>query len=174
MRKTIIIAAFSLAALALATPAFAGKVGFVDLQRVLDLTTMGKDASKEIAAKADELTISGKKKELELRTMGDNYQKSEAALSDAAKQSKREELQKKASEFYQFQQQAGFEMENFKLERFKKVIAKVKEISTRLATSGGYDLVLLKVEDQATEGSVVLYGSSSVDLTDQIVRQMNQ
>jgi Skp family chaperone for outer membrane proteins len=34
--------------------------------------------------------------------------------------------------------------------------------------------VLLKVEDVLTEGSVVLYGASSVDLTDQVIRQMNQ
>jgi Skp family chaperone for outer membrane proteins len=157
-----------------ASPAWAGKVGFVDLQRVLDLTTQGKEVSKQIAARVDEVKNGLKKKELEFATLRDNFQKSESALSDDAKKAKVAELQQKMGEFYQAQQQAGYELESYKLELFKKVIAKVKDLTQKLAASEGYDLVLLKVEDQMTEGSVVLYGASSIDLTDKVIRQMNQ
>ncbi|NLH49045.1 MAG: OmpH family outer membrane protein [Myxococcales bacterium] len=172
--RRITVAVICLAVVLAAAPAFAGKVGFVDLQKVLDLTKMGKEISKQIAARTDELKIEVKKKELEVITLRDQLQKSEAALSEAAKKAKYEELQTKMGEYYQLQQKAGYDLESAKLELFKKVIAQVKDISSKLAVANGYDLVLLKVEDVMTEGSVVLYGASSVDLTDQIIRQMNQ
>ncbi len=173
MRKTMLFAGVALLALGLATPAFAGKVGFVDLQKIMDLTRTGQDFKKQLAAKSDELTIAGKKKDLEFRSMVDAYKKSEAALADAAKQSKQEELQKKYQEMAQFQQQAMEEMTAFKLDGMKKIFAKIKEITQKLAASGGYDIILLKADDEATESSFVLYGASSVDLTDLVVRQMN-
>jgi outer membrane protein len=174
MRKTLLFVATCLLAALVAAPAWAGKIGFVDLQKVLDLTNMGKDISKQIATRTDEVKINLKKKELEVVTLRDNLQKSEAALSEEAKKAKFEELQMKMGEFYQAQQKASYELESFKLESFKKVIAKVKVLTQKIAVAEGYDLVLLKVEDVLTEGSVVLYGASSVDLTDQVIRQMNQ
>jgi len=173
MRKTMLAAFVCLTVMLIAVPTFAGKVGFVDLQKVLDLTKMGKQVSKEIAAKTDEWKIKVKKAELQVVTLRDELQRSESALSDEAKKKKVEELNKKLMEFQQLYQQASMEVEQFKLEQFKKIIAKIKEVTNTIARSEGYDMVLLKVEDVMTEGSVVLYGSASVDLTDKVIRQMN-
>jgi len=172
MRKTMLWIVV-VTAVCLATPAFAGKVGFVDLQKVLDLTTMGKDISQKVAARTDELKIKVKKAELKVQTMQDQLKKTESALSDDAKREKYGELQKQIMEYQNLYQQSAMDIEKFKLDLFKTVIGKVKEITNKLATADGYDIVLLKVEDVMTEGSVVLYGAGSVDLTDKVIRQMN-
>jgi len=173
MRKTLIVAA-CLLAVSVVTPVWAGEIGFVDLQKVLDLTTQGKQISQQIAARTDEAKIELKKLELEFVTLRDQFQKSEAALADEAKKQKMEELQGAYMKLQNMQQKASYELEAYKLENFKKVIARIKEITQTIAKAEGYDLVLLKVEDVMTEGSVVLYGSTSADLTDRVIRQMNQ
>lgn len=174
MRKSLIVAVCLLAVCVAAPAAWAGKIGFVDLQKVLDLTTQGKQISQQMATRTDEAKIEMKKLELEFVTLRDQFQKSEAALSDEAKQKKMEELQAAYMKLQNMQQKASYELEAYKLENFKKIIARIKEITGTIAKADGYDLVLLKVEDVMTEGSVVLYGSTSADLTDRIIRQMNQ
>jgi len=156
-----------------AQSAWAGKVGFVDLQKVLDLTKLGQEISKKIAARTDELKIKVKKAELKVITLRDQIKRTESALSEEAKKKKYEELNRLIMEYQQIAQQAMMDIEQYKLELFKSLIAKIKTITAKIAASQGYDLVLLKVEDVMTEGSVVLYGSPSVDLTDMVIRQMN-
>jgi len=173
MRKTILAALLVLAMVIAARPAFAGKVGFVDLSKVLELTKMGQEISRKIAARTDELKIKVKKAELKVVTLRDALKRTESALSDEAKKKKYEELNNALQEYQQIAQQAMMDIEQFKLTLFKELISKVKVVTSKLAASNGYDLVLLKVEDVMTEGSVVLYGSSSVDLTDLVIRQMN-
>lgn len=172
--KVLGLAAVCLVALSAAAPAWAGKVGFVDLQKVLDLTTTGKQISQEIQTRTDAVKIEIKKLELKFVTMRDDFEKNQAVLADEAKQAKLEELQKAYVELETAKQKKMMEIEGYKLDQFKVVIAKVKEITNKLAQEQGYDIVLLKVEDVMTEGSVVLYGAASVDLTDQVIRQMNQ
>jgi Skp family chaperone for outer membrane proteins len=173
MRKFVLITV-CLLAVTLAAPAWAGKVGFVDLQRVLDLTTQGQEISKQISTKQDDAKIGLKKMELEFVTLRDNYEKTKDALAPEAKAGKEKELQQKYMILQQAAQKAQYDIEGYKLENFRQVIAKIKEITNTLAQSKGYDLVLLKVEDVMTEGSVVLFGAKSVDLTDEVIRQMNQ
>ena len=72
-------------ALLAAAPAWAGKVGFVDLQKVLDLTTTGKQISQEIQARTDAVKIEIKKLELKFVTMRDDFEKNQAVFSDDAK-----------------------------------------------------------------------------------------
>jgi len=101
MRKTVLAAFLCVAVMLAATPAFAGKVGFVDLQKVLDLTKMGKEISTQIAALTDEWKIKVKKAELKVVTLRDELQKTEAALSDEAKKKKLQELQNLMMEYQQ-------------------------------------------------------------------------
>ena len=173
MRKIILAALLVLAVALGAQSAWAGKVGFVDLQKVLDLTKLGQEISKKIAARTDELKIKVKKAELKVITLRDQIKRTESALSEEAKKKKYEELNRLIMEYQQIAQQAMMDIEQYKLELFKSLIAKIKTITAKIAASQGYDLVLLKVEDVMTEGSVVLYGSPSVDLTDMVIRQMN-
>ena len=87
---------------------------------------------------------------------------------------KYEELNKLIMEYQQMYQQSMMEIERYKLKLFKKIIGRIKEVTNTIAVSEGFDIVLLKVEDVMTEGSVVLFGASSVDLTDKVIRQMNK
>ncbi|MDP8222029.1 MAG: OmpH family outer membrane protein [Candidatus Lernaella stagnicola] len=173
MRKWIIVSV-CLLAVAVATPAWAGKVGFVDLQRVLELTSQGQQISRDIEARQSEAKIKLKKMELEFVALRDSYEKTKDALTDEAKGQKQQELQQMLGKLQQGGYKAQMDLEAFKLENFRTVIAKVKGVAEKIAGEKGFDLVLLKVEDVMTEGSVVLYGSSSVDLTDEVVRRMNQ
>lgn len=174
MRKIVLLTAFCLIAALAASPAYAGKVGYVDLQKVLDLTKMGQEISQKIAARTDELKIKVKKAELQVINLRDQIKRTESALSEDAKRKKYEELNKLIMEYQQLAQQAMMEIEQYKLKLFKKIIAKIKDVTNKIAMNEGYDIVLLKVEDVMTEGSVVLFGASSVDLTDKVIRQMNQ
>ncbi|HPM77508.1 MAG TPA: OmpH family outer membrane protein [bacterium] len=173
MRKLMLAVIVGLIVTLTAGPALAGKVGFVDLQKVLELTKMGKDINQKMATRTDELKIKVKKAELKVITLRDEVQKTASALSDEAKREKYEELNKLMGEYQQVYQQSAMEVEQYKLELFKALIAQIKTITAKIASSEGYDIVLLKVDDVMTEGGVVLYGSSSVDLTDKVIRQMN-
>jgi len=176
--KTRNLAIFVAVAVALAlSPAAAtaqGKVGFVDLSRALDLTTKGKGITKDLANKRDELELQIKEMELNMLTKKDDLNKKKDALSDEAVKAKMKELNQLGMEYQAAVQSATVDFEKYKVELLKNFIERMEAIAQQVAKEEGYAIIILKVEDFMTQSSVVLYGDKSVDLTDKVIRRLNQ
>ena len=174
IRVTCLMVGLLFCSLALPAAAQASKVGFVDLSKALELTDMGRKIQKDLASKQDEIEIKVKSMELNLLNMKDDYNKKRDGLSEEALQEKQRAMQEAGMQYQQYVQNASMEFEKFKLGLLKGFIDKMQEHTNKIAASEGFDMVILKVEDFLTGSSVILYGSKDADLTDRVIKLLNE
>ena len=171
-----IITVFMATALLLisATVSFAGEVAFVDFERALQLTDKGRDLQKKLAAMKDDMELDLRKKELSLAKLREELETQKDVLAEEAKKAKFQELQKG---MMQFQQSLGQYEQSFEQNRVKLVrsfVGDLEAVATVVAKEQGYKIVILKTEDAIIRRPLVIYGDSSVDLTDLIVKLLNE
>lgn len=177
MRKTMLLLLAGLLAALLMLPAAVlaqSKIGYVDLSRTLELTDLGKKIQKDLAARRDEIEFKIKEMEVNLLGLKDQYNKKKDGLSDDAIRGMEREMQQKGMEYQGLLQNSQIEFEKFKLDQLKGFIGKVEELTSSMAKTEGFTMVLLKVEDFLTGSSVVLYGDKNHDLTDKIIKRLNE
>ncbi len=171
MKKVIILTAAAL--LLCAAASYAGEVAFVDLDRALQLTDKGKETQKKLAAMKDDMELEMRKKELELRKLQEEIETQKSVLSEEAFKTKVQEFQKG---MMAYQQRASEYTQSFEQSRVKLIrsfIGDLEAVANVVAKEKGYKIVILKVEDVITSSSLVIYGDPEVDLTDVVVKKLN-
>jgi len=146
----------------------------VDLDKALQLTVRGKETQKKLAAMKDDMELEMRKKELSLRKLQEELETQKDVLSEEAKKAKVQEFQQG---MMQYQQRAAEYQQSFEQNRVKLIrsfIGDLEAVATVVAKQQGYKIVILKVEDAITNSSLVIYGDSSVDLTDLVVKRLNE
>jgi outer membrane protein len=163
--RTAALAAVALALAPLAARAADARLGYVDLQRALEVIDEGKVAKAQLKKDFDE-----KQKQLDQRTdevkrLDADFQKQSMVLAADAKASKAAEIERKKVEVQQYfvglqQELAGREREVTRV-IFDKMLGVVRE----LAESEGFIMVL--------DRNTVLYAPASLDVTNEVVRKYN-
>jgi outer membrane protein len=171
-----IITVFMATALLLisATVSFAGEVAFVDFEKALQLTDKGRDLQKKLAAMKDDMELEMRKMQLNLRKMDEEFAAQKDVLSEESKKAKWQEMQKG---MMQYQQSLGQYEQSFEQNRVKLIrsfVGDLEAVATVVAKEQGYKIVILKTEDAIIRRPLVIYGDSSVDLTDLIVKRLNE
>jgi outer membrane protein len=140
------------------------KVGFVDLQRTLLETSVGKKAKKSFEATKS-------KKQADLDKKQKNFQKAAAELDRQRMMLKPDVLEKKTRELEQ--QYVEVQQTYAKLERelaeaqaklIQDILKKAGPVIKSIASRGGYALVV--------DRSAVLWADDAVDLTDELNKQI--
>lgn len=145
------------------------KVGYVDSQKVLDDSLMG----KQIKDSVNEYVQSRQKiidiEEAELRKLQEEISKQEAILSPDARQEKEELFQKK---FMEYQKKVGELQKEIqqrrteKLEEFNNELAKVVKT---IGEKEGYAIIFNNLDV-----NVVMYAKPSLNLTGRIIQEMDK
>ncbi len=139
------------------------KIGYIDMQKAIQETSLGKkaksDLEKEFNAKKAEL----QKKEADLKKMDEDLRKKASALSDEVRNKKMQELQTEAMKFQREVSESQQNIQTKERELTKPILEKLQKSLESVATSGGYTMVLEKGEQS------VLFAKKSLDLTEQVV-----
>jgi outer membrane protein len=144
------------------------KIGYVDMQKAIKETSVGKKAKKELEKDFNAKKAALQKKEADLKKMNDDLEKKKVALSDDVKAKKAQELQQ---EMLKFQREVGESQLNIqKKERdlTQPILEKLQASLDKVAKEGGYTLVLEKNEQS------VLWAKKEVDLTDAVVKEFEK
>ncbi|HXZ25319.1 MAG TPA: OmpH family outer membrane protein [Nitrospiria bacterium] len=146
------------------------KIGYVDAQAVLDQSKPGQ-ASKEVLeqyVKSRQQLIDTD--EEEIRQLEEDLKKQSAVLSADAQKEKQEALQRK---YISYQKRAGEltkEVQDRRAEVLKDFNRQLVQAVQHVADRGGYAMVL----DKEIEGGVVLYAKEPMNLTDQVVKELDR
>ncbi|HTP42896.1 MAG TPA: OmpH family outer membrane protein [Nitrospiria bacterium] len=146
------------------------KIGYVDAQAVLDQSKPGQ-ASKEVLeqyVKSRQQLIDTD--EEEIRQLEEDLKKQSAVLSADAQKEKQEALQRK---YISYQKRAGEltkEVQDRRAEVLKDFNRQLVQAVQHVAEQGGYAMVL----DKETEGGVVLYAKEPMNLTEQVVKELDR
>lgn len=142
------------------------KVGVVDMQRAIQTSEAGKKAKAEL-----EGAFNKKKKELQaeevaLKKMQEDFQKQQAALSDASKKKKQTEMQERFMKYQELLQKSQSEIQGKEQEMSKPIIARIRTIVAEVAKKRSFSLILEKNEN------VVIFSEDKDDITDDVLKQL--
>ena len=154
-----------LAVLCLTGTAFAeSKIGYVDLQKALNLSKAGVSAKTEISDLVKKYEDQFKQMQDDLKTQKSNLEKQAGILSESARTDKEREYQQSVKELQRFQKDVKDELQAKDAEHTKRIINELFDILKKIGKDGGYTIILEK-----NEGAVI-YADESIDLTDQLIK----
>lgn len=174
MRKATILAVIiSLCVLCSGMARAEGKVGFVDFGKVLELTDKGAAVRKKIAASKESIELQIQTKELELRKMQEELKTKKDVMAKEAFEAKMQEFNQMFTDYQKFIQSNQVKFEELRVKQIRGLVSDIEDVVEKVAKSNGFTLVIMKFEDLVTNSSLVLYGDSSIDLTDMVIKSLN-
>jgi Skp family chaperone for outer membrane proteins len=184
LRTTVLI--ISLLAF-LSVPALAQtKIGTVDLRKLFDGYWKKKQAEAALNDRKAQLDTDDKSMHDDLKKGGEEYQKlleqaNDQALSadqrDKRKQAaadKLKQLQDSKAAIDQFERQAQITLSEQSQRMRENLLVEIKAAVTAKARAAGYSLVIDATADTASAPTAVVYSSGENDLTDDVLKRLNE
>lgn len=137
------------------------KIGFVDLQKVIDASEEGKRAQEQIKQKADELSQQAKDMKEALNAAKDAYTSQAMALTEEARRQKEDEIARLERDYNRFISDSKVELRTTEQRVLKELLEEVGKVIVTYAADNEFTLVL--------ESGNILYGAPSIEITDEII-----
>lgn len=146
------------------------KIGFIDAQKVLDSTKLGKKAK----ANLDEYVESRRKilelEQKDLKDLEEALIKQGSLLSAEAKRGKQEEFQKKLEQYQRKALEIEREVQVKQLDLVRSFRKELEGVIKKIAEREGYAYIL----DKDNESGNILYAKESFDLTSLAIQEMDK
>ncbi len=143
------------------------KVGFVEQQRVLIESQVGKRAQRQLKELQEKKQAEIDGKEQELKELGEKIANEVLPLTDEARDELKRQQRKKKAELDMFISEAYEEAEILSRRNAKNIRKLVANTAGEIARDMGYSIILERL-------GVVLYGSPEFDLTDEMIKRIDQ
>ena len=161
----LIVCLFSLFWLGSVNAADVAKIGVANLQRVLETSNQGKSAQEEIKKQKDQMEVELKQKGGEIEELRKQLERESMVMSKEKREEKEREIRIKINDFKSLEKRYRAQLQN--LEK-KLVNALLKEVSSLVGEIGKKEGYLLIINNTG-----VLYSPNSIDITDQLIKQLN-
>jgi|GEM_PF-4781772 len=147
-------------------PSGAVKIGVVDINTVFEKYTLTQELreafKKEVAEKEEEL----KRKQEELSKMEADFYAQSPVLSKEARAERIREQMRKRDELNRYIAETRDALRKKESELISKIIPDIHDVVKQIAEQRGLDIVLEKAS--------LLYSSSSLDITNDVITMLNQ
>lgn len=168
MKRLVLLVVIALSLLAAPALAQDVKVGFVDLQKALNLSQSGQAAKEQIKQKVESYDAQVKVKQEELQKLKESLEKQAMLLSEEARGNKEREYQQKVKDYQRYAKDIQEELQQADADFTRKILEQLFEVVQDIGKKEGYTMILEKTE------SAMLYGDSSIDLTDKVIQAFDQ
>lgn len=169
MRKpfsSFILIGLLAAAAPLAQAAGGGKIGVLDWQKVLALSSAGKEVQSEMQAYVGKQQQWVKDQQAKLQKEQDDLTKNKSVLGQDAQQKQESQLQQDYQAYQQEGQKRQQDTQRYQQSLLEPLQAKLEDVVQKYAKDNGYDLILDK-------SAVVYSGDNAPDITDAILKAFN-
>ena len=140
-------------------------IGFVDLQRVIDSSEVGKHAQQDIQQKANELGEKVKTMKAQINVMKEEYDKQQSLLTVEAKTEKRDAISKMEVEYDRFVKDSEQELIKARQRALQQLLEEIGKLVVEYGKTNNFALIL--------EAGNILYGSESIEITNDIIQLYN-
>ncbi len=141
------------------------KIGFIDLQKVIDASEKGKRIRDTIQKKADELSQQVKALEEDLKAMRADYNTQAALLTGEAKGEKQDALQRKDLDLKRFVKDSEAELRKAEKRALQELYQDIGRIITDYGKKHNYTAIF--------ERQTIVYVAENIDLTNEIITLYN-
>lgn len=143
------------------------KLGYVDVQKVLNQSDAGKNAKEQLAAKVkkyqDEINV----KQDELKKLKEDIEKQGVLLSESARAAKEKDYQQRLKEFQRFTKDAQDELQGKDEEFTRKILEDIEKVVQEYGRKNGFTFLFVKNE-------TMVYTDEKADQTDAILKVLNE
>ncbi len=150
------------------TPAPAGKVGFIDVQRVLARSAPGVAAREQLEREKAGMQREMDAKRKELETLRDELEKKGPLMTPDARREKQDGFERKRRDAARLADDFQKELEKKEAGLLQRVLQDLSGVIDKVGKDRGYYLIVEK------RGATVLYASPEADLTDDVIRAYDQ
>jgi outer membrane protein len=140
------------------------KIGYVDLQKALNLSVAGKAAKEKISGKVKEYETIVESRQEELRKLKEELEKKALLLSETARADKERDYQQKLKEFQRFTKDIQEELQQQDADHTRRILEELFQVIKEVGEKEKYTLVLEKTE------SSILFADDQIDLTARIIK----
>ena len=141
------------------------KIGILDAQRVLEVSSAGKTAQSMIKAEGNQRTSDLKKKAEEFKALEEQLKREAMVMSQEKRDDKSRELKIRKVEIEDLQKKYSREMNQMQKQILSRIQADIVKLAQQIGKEDGYLLILTK------ENAV--YYPSSIDITDKLIQSYN-
>ncbi len=149
-----------------ALAAESSKIGVLDLRRCIQESNEGKRIYEDLKKKHDDMQKDLDKKQQELLEMQNEIEKQSLMLSMDAKENRQKEFEKKKRDLQYLAQDLQEEMKKLESEANLEILKIIQQVLSKFADE--------KELEYVTERAGVLYAAESLDITDNIIKEMNK
>ncbi|MEJ5360386.1 MAG: OmpH family outer membrane protein [Desulfobacterales bacterium] len=141
------------------------KIAVINLQTVLETSTIGKAAQDKLKAQRDKLEADLKQKGTELQELEKRLQREAMVMSKEAREEKERELRIKASDFQALQKKYRSDLQDLERELMGELQKEISALVNEIGKKEGYTLIVSSIG--------VLYHQPAVDITQRLVQELN-
>ena len=169
MKKVLI--SMAVAALA-ATPMFAqgapSRIAVIDVQKVLQQSSAGKQAYEKLKKMQDDRIAKAKKMDEEIAGLDNDINSKKLSLSDDKLADLQKQLSDKKIAMQRYAQDADREVGEARDRELMALEAKIKPVIDQMGKEMGLAMIFNKFE------SGLVYASEAIDITDTVVKRFNE
>lgn len=163
---SIIVVALALSLPVAAFAAGNGKLGYVDIQKVLNLSEAGKSAKEQLTAKVQKYQAEIKSKQEELKKLKDVLEKQGSLLSESAKVAKERDYQQSLKDLQRMQKDAQDDLQAKDEELTRNILVNIEKVVQDYGRKNNYTFIFVRNES-------MIFVDETADLTDQILALLN-
>ncbi len=143
------------------------KVGYIDMQRALNMSEAGKTAKAQLQEKLQKYQEQVNAKQSELQKLKNDLEKQGMTLNEASKAAKEKDYQQKLKDFQRYTKDAEEDLQARDAEFTKKILQTLEKIVQDYGKNKGYAMIF------DARGAGLLYADKAADLTDDILKALD-
>jgi outer membrane protein len=140
------------------------KLGYVDLQKALNLSESGKAAKEKIQKKVKEHEGAIDARQKELKKLKDELEKQVLLLSDEARGAKERDYQQKLKDFQRYTKDIQEELQQQDADFTRQILEDLFKVIKGIGEKEGYTMIFEQSE------SSLLFADDKIDLTDKVIK----
>lgn len=146
----------------------AQKIGYVDLQKALNLSAAGKEAKEQIKAKVQGYDAEVQQRQEELKKLKEDLEKQSMLLSEEARNTKERDYQQKVKDYQRFTKDIQETLQQTDADLTRKILESILKVVETVGKRDGYTMVLEKTE------SSIIYADESIDMTEEVIKAFDK
>jgi len=157
--------------LAFSTPLFAAeviKLGFFDMQTIIDRSEPGKSGAQKFEVEKEKVRQELAAKLKELQELEEEFRKKEHIWNEEIKKARAQDFRAKQIEYKRLEMEANRKLSQQEQEALKPISETVMDIIFRIGKEEGYTMIL------EMQRAGLAYAPDSLNLTDRIIRELNE
>jgi outer membrane protein len=141
-----------------------GKVGYIDLQRVIRESQAGKTAKASFEKEFQQKRAIIEQKKQRLDSMKQEFLSQTSVMGESARKQKAEEIERLEKEYNRTRDDFRDELQKRDFELTQKILSELESVIKEIGDSQGYSMIF-----ERTEAGVV-YAGKEGDLTDRVIQ----